>query len=118
MKTPFEQPAPFRCWLLAIGFTAALIARPAGALDRSAAATIFLAKCALCHAADGSGDTVVGKSANIPDLRSPQVQQQADAHLEDVIAHGAGAMPAFATSLSSDEIQALVSYARELAARQ
>lgn len=116
---PRRKLARFGCGLLlTVGIMAALTARPAGALDQGAAATTFAEKCAPCHAADGSGDTVVGKSANIADLRSPQVQQQPDARLEDVITHGAGAMPPFGTSLSGDEIQALVSYVRGLAPRQ
>ena len=90
----------------------------ASALEQSTAATTFATRCALCHAADGSGETVIGKSAKTPDLRLPQVQQQPDARLEDVITHGSGAMPAFGTSLNSDDIHALVSYVREMGARK
>jgi mono/diheme cytochrome c family protein len=88
---------------------------PAAAAPNDSGAAAFATHCEACHAADGSGDTVVGKSANIPDLRSPKVQNQPDEHLQDVIAHGAGTMPAFGTSLSSDEIHSLVLYVRNLA---
>ena len=91
------------------------IAASASAEDSKTAASTFAQKCAECHAADGSGATTIGKSANIPDLRSPQVQNQADAAMKDIIAHGKGVMPAFGTSLSNDEIDGLVVYVRGLA---
>jgi mono/diheme cytochrome c family protein len=94
------------------------VAAHAGAAESSAAASTFAQKCAGCHAADGSGATVVGKSAHIPDLRSPQVQNQADPDVEKVIANGKGTMPAFGTSLSNDEIKGLVVYVRALAKKQ
>jgi mono/diheme cytochrome c family protein len=75
----------------------------------------FEAHCATCHAPDGSGDTVVGKSAKIPDLRSPAVQTQPDMQLADVIANGKGLMPGFKSSLSKDEIDALVKHVHQLA---
>src|SRR5882762_6549638 len=40
--------------------------------------TTFKSSCAMCHGADGSGDTAVGKSMKIPDLHSAQVQKQSD----------------------------------------
>jgi mono/diheme cytochrome c family protein len=94
---------------------AMMVAAHAGAEESNTAAATFAQRCSACHAADGGGATVVGKSANIPDLRSPQVQKQADADLEEIIAHGRGTMPAFGTSLSKDEIQGLVRYVRDLA---
>jgi hypothetical protein len=60
------------------------------------------------------GDTTVGKSVKIPDLRSSAVQSQSDAQLAEIIAHGKGVMPPF-SSLSKDEIDALVIHVRELA---
>ena len=74
----------------------------------------FAANCATCHAQNGSGDTTVGKSVKIPDLRSSAVQSQSDAQLAEIIAHGKGVMPPF-SSLSKDEIDALVIHVRELA---
>ncbi len=94
------------------------VAAHAGAQASNAAASTFAQRCSACHAADGSGDTVVGKSAHIPDLRSPQVQNQSDTDVEKVIANGKGTMPAFGTSLSNDEIHGLVLYVRGLAKKQ
>ncbi|HMF51319.1 MAG TPA: hypothetical protein VK603_21870, partial [Candidatus Saccharimonadales bacterium] len=47
--------------------------------------TTFKSSCAMCHGADGSGDTAVGKSLKIPDLHSAQVQSQSDAQLAAAI---------------------------------
>jgi len=94
------------------------VAAHADPKESNTAASTFAEKCSTCHAADGSGATVVGKSAKIPDLRSPQGQNQAEANLEETIAHGKGMMPAFGTSLSNDEIKGLVLYVRGLAKKQ
>src|SRR5713226_6314099 len=59
----------------------------------------YKAKCAVCHAANGSGDTSMGKKMKLRDLRSPEVQKQTDSELSDVIAKGKGKMPAYAKQL-------------------
>jgi mono/diheme cytochrome c family protein len=69
----------------------------------------------MCHGPDGRGDTVIGKSAGIPDLHSADVQQQSDASLAEFIADGKGAMPPFKNSLSSEQINSLVAHIRDLA---
>jgi mono/diheme cytochrome c family protein len=52
---------------------------------------------------------------NIPDLQSPAIQSQSDAQLAEIIANGKGAMPGFKSSLSKDEIDALVKHVHQLA---
>src|SRR5215467_9001074 len=69
------------------------LAASAGGSDPGA--VNFEMHCATCHAPNGSGDTVVGKSVHIPDLRAPAVQSQSDAQLAEIIANGKGAMPPF-----------------------
>ena len=39
----------------------------------------------MCHGADGSGDTAVGKSMKTHDLHSAQVQSRSDAQLAAAI---------------------------------
>ena len=78
-------------------------------------AAIYKAKCAMCHAADGSGNTTMGKSMKLRDLRSPEVQKQTDAELTKWTADGKGKMPAYKTKLSEAEINALVAHMRDLA---
>jgi mono/diheme cytochrome c family protein len=81
--------------------------------DKAATAGTFRTKCAMCHGPDGSGSSV-GKSMNVPDLRSSVVQNTADAELAQIISNGKGGMPAFKSSLSDDQIRGLVTYVRSL----
>jgi len=78
------------------------------------ALTVFKTKCAVCHAADGSGDTTMGKSLKARDLRSAEVQKQSDAQLASIITKGKGKMPVYGKSLSSDLITQLVAHIRTL----
>jgi mono/diheme cytochrome c family protein len=78
------------------------------------AASIYKAKCAACHAADGSGNTSTGKSMKVRDLRAPEVQKQTDLQLTDVIAGGKGKMPPYGKKLSTAEIQSLIAHIRTL----
>lgn len=66
--------------------------------DKAATAGTFRTKCAMCHGRDGAG-SAVGKSMNVPDLRSSVVQNKADGELAEIIANGKSGMPAFKNSL-------------------
>jgi cytochrome c6 len=81
--------------------------------DSAASSATFRTKCATCHGQDGGGSTV-GKSMNVPDLRSPVVQKLSDTELAQIIANGKGGMPPFKSSLSEDQIHSMVSYVRSL----
>ena len=74
----------------------------------------FKSTCAMCHGADGSGDTPAGKSMHIPDLHSAEVQKQSDAQLAEAISNGKNAMPPFKGNLNPDQIKALVAHVRQL----
>jgi len=102
-------------WLLVGSATVAVAASASG---NDPGASTFEEHCATCHAPNGSGDTVVGKSMKIPDLRSPAVQSQPDAQLADLIANGKGLMPGFKSNLSKDEIDALVKHVHQLAEKK
>lgn len=78
---------------------------------KNSGADTYKANCVSCHAADGHGSTV-GKSLHAADFHSAQVQQQSDAQLMDVIKNGRGNMPPFGSSLSQEQIAALVKYIR------
>jgi mono/diheme cytochrome c family protein len=81
--------------------------------DSAASSATFRTKCAMCHGPDGSG-SAVGKSMNVPDLRSPEVQKVPDAQLAQIISDGKGGMPSFKSSLSEDQVHSLVAYVRSL----
>ncbi len=67
----------------------------------------------MCHGPDGAGSEV-GKSLNIPDLRSPAVQKLPNAELVEIISNGKGGMPSFKNSLTAEQIHALVMHVRSL----
>jgi cytochrome c6 len=81
--------------------------------DSAASSATFRTKCAMCHGQDGGGSEV-GKSMNVPDLRSPAVQKLSDAQVAQIISNGKGGMPLFKNSLSEVQIHSLVTYIRSL----
>ena len=90
--------------LLLVAFSAAA-AGPDGA-------ALYKAKCATCHAADGSGSTSMGKAMKLRDLGSAEVQKQTDAEFTAITADGKGKMPGYKTKMSADEIKAVVAHMR------
>jgi mono/diheme cytochrome c family protein len=93
------------------------IVRADPAPDRAADSATYRTKCAMCHGPDGSG-SAVGKSMNVPDLRSPAVQNLPDAQLAQIISDGKGGMPPFKNSLSEDQILSLVAHIRSLSGKK
>ena len=89
----------------------ALAAQPPDQAARNA----FNTNCVTCHGEGGSGDTAVGKSLHVPDFHSSVIQKQSDAQLHRAIASGQGSMPAFSSTLTTAQIDSLVSYIRALA---
>ena len=74
----------------------------------------FKAKCAMCHGADGSGNTGIGKSMGLRDLGSAEVQSMSETDLAALISNGKGKMPAYKDKLSAGDISDLVKYIRTL----
>jgi mono/diheme cytochrome c family protein len=101
---------------LFLSFIAAsiLLALPTATQGQSDAAKLYKTNCALCHSADGSGDSPSGKALHAKDLRSEEVQQQSDEALSEVITKGKGKMPAFGAKIKPDDVKKLVAYLREL----
>src|SRR5512142_3265495 len=75
---------------------------------------LFTAKCAMCHGADGSAATGMGKAFKIPAFQAPEVQKQSDQDLAAIVTKGKSKMPAFESKLSKDQIAQLVTYVRQL----
>lgn len=70
---------------------------------------VWVEQCARCHGGDGSG----GAGPNVRGPWPPDRQPGPDA-MAAIIANGRGAMPGFGSSLSDDEIEAVVRYVREV----
>jgi cytochrome c6 len=79
-----------------------------------AAAETYKAKCAMCHGANGKGDTPVGKKMSIHDFASSEAQSMSDADLATIIAKGKNKMPGYEKSLKEADITELVAYVRQL----
>jgi cytochrome c6 len=87
---------------------------PATYAQAAATDTLFKAKCAMCHGADAAGNTPMGKKFNISDLRAPEIQKKTKAELANAIAKGKNKMPAFEGKLTSEEVNELATYVRQL----
>src|SRR5579884_1710060 len=75
---------------------------------------LFKAKCAMCHGADGAGQTAMGKNLGLKDLGSAEVQGKSDADLTGIISKGKGKMPSYDGKLTKDQITDVVKYLRTL----
>lgn len=94
---------------------AAAVVLAQAAAARPAAEALYKTKCAVCHGADGKGETAIGKANKMQDLSSAEVRKRSDEDLAEVISKGKGKMPAYAKSLKPDEIKGLVAYIRAMA---
>src|SRR6266567_7683855 len=104
-------------WSLAIGVTSIFLLSTlsiAGQPPASGGEATYKAKCAMCHGADGGGDTVMGKKMKVRDLRSDDVQKQTDAELAGIISKGKSPMQGYEKTLDKAKIDDLVAYLRDL----
>jgi mono/diheme cytochrome c family protein len=92
----------------------AAVIMPAAHAQGAATETLFKAKCAMCHGADASGNTTMGKKFNIPDLHAPEIQQKTKAELGTTIAKGKNKMPAFDGKITADQVNELAAYVHQL----
>jgi cytochrome c6 len=81
-------------------------------------AKLYKERCAVCHGADGKGDTPVGKGMHLRALDSPDVQKMSDKEMTEIIADGKNAMPAYKDKLSAEQIKDLVGYIRAMAKKE
>jgi mono/diheme cytochrome c family protein len=101
-------------WLVRIlALVAVLMMLAPTALAQDAAA-LYKSKCAMCHAADGSGSVPMGQKTGAHDFRSPEIQKMTDAQLIEITAKGKNKMPGYEKKMSAEEIKGLVAYIREL----
>ena len=89
--------------------------RPASAAVLAEGAALYRIYCAVCHGADGGGDSLLAEHLpRLPDLRSPVLARRPDGRLYGVILRGGFRMPAYGDALSEDEHWAVVHHLRTL----
>ena len=71
---------------------------------------IFRDKCSACHGLDGAGQTTIGKSLQIPDLKAAAVQNKNAEELAEIIGRGKGRMPGYAKKFNPVQIRQLAAY--------
>lgn len=81
---------------------------------QTSGADTYKAKCQMCHAADGSGNTPAGKAMKAHPFDSPDVLRQSDADLIAVIKNGKNKMPGFTGKLTDTQITDLVEHIHSL----
>ena len=101
--------------MVAILLGAFMWASTGAAADPELGKKVYEKKCAACHGADGKGNAKMEKALNakIPPLAA--AAEKTDAELLKLVSEGKKPMPSFAKSLSKDEIDAVVQYAKALA---
>ena len=93
--------------LLLVGGAALADAGPDGG-------AIFKKNCAICHGADGRGQTPTGRALKLKDLGTADVQKLTNAEMQKIIADGKGTMPAFKDKLDQAGIDAVIAFLRTL----
>lgn len=77
-------------------------------------AELYKAKCASCHSADGSGDSVMGKKLGAKPFKDDAIVKMSDDDLFKAIKSGKGKMPAYDKKITDDQIKDLVKHIRTL----
>lgn len=99
-----------RCLILI--FSTVLIACTAAWSEEESGEATFKSKCVLCHGADGTGNTPLGKQLQAANLHSKDVQKKTNAELHKIIHDGKTNMPPFGDQLSDEQIDQVIKYVR------
>ncbi|WP_182276717.1 cytochrome c [Granulicella sp. 5B5] len=86
----------------------------AAGLAQAPGANTYRTKCAMCHAADGSGNMPAGKATATPSFKFPVMLKMSDADFIGYTKNGKGKMPAYSSKLTETEIKDVVGYIRTL----
>jgi mono/diheme cytochrome c family protein len=74
----------------------------------------YKAKCAMCHGADGAGNTAIGKTMKLRSLKAPEDVKETDAEIFKQTKYGVGRMQGYAGKLADAQIKDVVAYIRTL----
>ena len=86
----------------------------AAAADPEHGKQIYAQKCAGCHGPDGKGNAKMEEMLKVKIPAFASGVAKSDAELLKVIANGKVPMPAFGKSLSRDDMEAVLHYAKKL----
>jgi mono/diheme cytochrome c family protein len=81
------------------------------AFAQGAGADTYKAKCAMCHAADGTASGPAGKAMNVPSFKGSKLSE---AEMIAETTKGKGKMPAFTGKLTDAQIKDVVGYVKTL----
>jgi cytochrome c6 len=95
-----------------LGSMAAFMIATASA--QTSGADIYKAKCQMCHAATGLGDTPAGKAMKARPFNSPDVLKESNANLITIIKKGKNKMPSYAGKLTDTQIKDVLAYIHTL----
>lgn len=84
------------------------------ALAQQPGEATYRAKCAMCHGADGTASTPVGKSMKLRSLKSAEDMKATDDELFKQTKEGVGKMQGYAGKLTDAQIKDVVAYIRTL----
>ncbi len=108
-----DTEALFRLSLFCVAVLLTIAISPSTVTAQDAA-SLYKAKCVMCHGTDGKGATPAGKAAGARSFVSPEVQKESDAELTKITEKGKAKMPAYQSKLTAAQIKDLVGYLREL----
>jgi mono/diheme cytochrome c family protein len=95
-------------------FALALTLLLGSAFAQTSGRDLYIAKCSACHAPDGSGNTTIGRSLRLTDMR-PAIKSLTDQQLRQTILEGKGKMPPN-KKLDDEKLRNLTLFLRDLAA--
>lgn len=95
--------------LLATAMTVAPVA-----IAQGPGASIYQAKCQMCHGPDGKAATPMAKMMGVPSFSIESSKKKSNAALEAVVDNGKGKMPAYKGQLNTKQVQEVVAYIRQL----
>ena len=101
--------------MVAVVFGIFALALPAAAADLELGKKIYAQKCASCHGPDGKGNAKMAETLKVKIPALADAAAKPDAELRKAVAEGKKPMPPFGKSLSKDELDAVVQYAKGLA---
>jgi mono/diheme cytochrome c family protein len=75
-------------------------------------ATLYKAKCLMCHGANGMADSGAGKAMKVKPATDPDVKKMSEAQMIEAVRNGMGKMQPYKGKLTDAEIKDSVTYFR------